>query len=176
MKVEFGDDLYSFSAESASGHKPYVVELTAENGAGRCNCPDWAFRCSPKIAKGQKATCKHIRACLASLGQAIVDRRVEQLRQEESRTDREPIQYEALANEFKRLNPMCGVCHKKPTSDVHHSRGRLGPLLMDQRFWIPVCRTCHDWIGSNPDAARKLTWKSIAVLCAKGEWNSPPAE
>lgn len=176
MKVEFGDDLYSFSVESASGQAPYVVCLVSNDGIGMCSCADHQFRCSPKIAKGQKAQCKHVSACLKALGQAIVDRRVEQLRQEESKADREPTQYEALANEFKRVYPKCGVCAFGKTIDVHHSRGKLGPLLIDQRFWIPVCRTCHDWIGSNPDAARKLTWNGIPVLCAKGEWNSQPGD
>lgn len=176
MNITPGDDIYSYTADSASGLPPYTIELTANSGSGFCSCDDWKYRVSPKLNKGQRATCKHIRACLASLGQAIVDRRVEQLHQGESRADREPTQYEALATEFKRVYPKCGVCHQNPTVDVHHSRGRLGSLLCDMRFWIPVCRTCHDWIGSNPDAARKLTWNGIPVLCEKGQWNSPPAE
>jgi len=54
------------------------------------------------------------------------------------------------------------------TGDVHHSRGRLGVLLVDVRFWIPLCRRHHDWVGQNPAQARELN-----LLCPVGSWNSP---
>lgn len=176
MKATFEEDVFSFTVESASGMAPYRVELTAENGQGRCSCFDWTYRVSPKIAKGEKATCKHVRQCLQTLAQSIVDQRVLQMKEEETKSDLEPSEYEALAIQFKEANPVCGVCNTKSTEDVHHARGRLSSLLCDSRFWIPVCRTCHSWIDSNRNAARELTWNGIPVLCAKGEWNSPPRD
>ena len=66
-----------------------------------------------------------------------------------------------------------GTCRvngcKRPTADVHHSRGRLGPLLMDQRFWTPACRRCHDWIRDHTAEARAL-----GLLAPAGEWNTMP--
>lgn len=58
--------------------------------------------------------------------------------------------------------------HIHQCTDVHHQRGKLGPLLMDKRFWIPVCRGLHNWIGAHPAEARKL-----GLLCHPGEWNKP---
>lgn len=55
--------------------------------------------------------------------------------------------------------------------DVHHARGRLGPLLLDQRFWKPVCRKAHNFLGNNPNMARAL-----GLLCQPGEWNTAPRE
>lgn len=52
--------------------------------------------------------------------------------------------------------------------DCHHSRGKLGPLLMDERFWVPTCRSLHSWIQDNPAEARTL-----GLLCEKGLWNKP---
>jgi hypothetical protein len=26
---------------------------------------------------------------------------------------------------------------------VHHSKGRIGDLLLDQRYWIPSCYSCN---------------------------------
>jgi hypothetical protein len=61
--------------------------------------------------------------------------------------------------------PGCG----KPMEDCHHIRGKLGPLLMDQRFWTPVCRFHHWWIGAHPAVARAL-----GLLPPAGEWNTLP--
>lgn len=66
------------------------------------------------------------------------------------------------------------VCHEKSHAceDVHHSRGRCGALLMDQRWWVPVCRTAHRWIGENVAQARDR-----GLTCPAGQWNTPvPAE
>lgn len=52
-----------------------------------------------------------------------------------------------------------------PATDVHHTRGRAGRLLLDTQYWVAVCRQCHEWIGSNPNEARKA-----GLLCSKGEW------
>lgn len=176
MNISPTDNLFSYSVSSESGLPDYNVDLLAENGAGRCDCKQWQFRVSPALAKGEKKMCKHISRSLIYLAQSVVNQKLAQMAQEEAQSDREPTRYEALATEFKLKHPICGVCHQKPTEDVHHSRGRLGSLLCDQEWWVPVCRVCHDWIGSNPNAARELTWNGIPVLCENGQWNSPPAE
>ena len=80
-------------------------------------------------------------------------------------------EYVRKAAEFKRRNQSCkaGIasnCSHK-TKDVHHQRGRVGSLLLDQRYWIPVCRECHDWIGANPQQAR-----AAGLICEAGKWNS----
>lgn len=45
---------------------------------------------------------------------------------------------------FKKEHPICCYCHTRKTTDNHHERGRLGPLLLDERYWRPCCRRCHD--------------------------------
>lgn len=88
-------------------------------------------------------------------------------------------QYRKDAEAFIKKWPMC-ACHvdllkyegvkcSEDSSEVHHMRGRLGPLLLDQRFWVPVCRKAHAWIDANRKKARQYGW-----LCQKGEWNSMP--
>jgi hypothetical protein len=52
--------------------------------------------------------------------------------------------YSAMAVEFKRLHPFCCYCKKRRTTDIHHERGRIGPLLLDIKHWKPCCRRCHD--------------------------------
>lgn len=85
--------------------------------------------------------------------------------------------YNARVKVWKTERPVCDICLRgdvspgqepRPTQDCHHQRGKLGPLLMDERFWIPVCRPHHAWIDANRDLAR-----AMGLLCARGEWNVP---
>lgn len=51
-------------------------------------------------------------------------------------------------------------CEADPTClgrsvEIHHIRGRSGDLLTDERYLIAICRSCHDWIHSHPNEARK---------------------
>lgn len=77
--------------------------------------------------------------------------------------------YWTAAEVFKREHRHCerAGCAKL-TADIHHQRGRVGTLLLDTRFWIAVCRSCHDWIAANPAQAR-----AEGLLCAEGLWNVP---
>jgi len=68
-------------------------------------------------------------------------------------------EYSILAEQFKRDNPECkakieNVC-TKATEDVHHQKGRIGDLLMDEDYFLPVCRACHSWIELHPTLAQK---------------------
>jgi hypothetical protein len=61
---------------------------------------------------------------------------------------------------FLLKNPHCqakliGCCTHEST-EVHHMRGRIGILLLDQEYWLPVCRACHAWIEVNPTLAKEL--------------------
>lgn len=64
-------------------------------------------------------------------------------------------EYSPKARAFKKARPTCEVCRKRPTRDVHHTKGRLGPNLLDEATWLAVCRCCHDWIHNNPGEARR---------------------
>lgn len=55
--------------------------------------------------------------------------------------------------------------------DLHHTRGRLGALLTDERYVVFLCRTHHQWVGDNPAAARKLE-----LLCELGKWGEHEAQ
>jgi len=80
--------------------------------------------------------------------------------------------YSAIATMFKLAHPWCKICELRRlspihgTEDVHHSKGRGGLLLLDVRWYIPTCRSCHQWAGDNIEAAR-----AIGVTCPKGNWN-----
>jgi len=59
----------------------------------------------------------------------------------------------------KRLNflatlPLCEVCGKEKSKDVHHRKGR-GKYYLDEDTWLATCRSCHDRIHKNPIWARE---------------------
>jgi hypothetical protein len=70
-------------------------------------------------------------------------------------------QYAVIKKRFM-LNRWCAY-HGKPClpTDIHHAKGRVGfadeqeiPLLLDVRYFVPVCRVGHDYIEANPQFAK----------------------
>lgn len=60
---------------------------------------------------------------------------------------------------------VCECCCQPDPLDVHHSRGRRGPLLTATQHWIALCRVCHRFVHDNPSWAR-----AQGLLCKQGEW------
>lgn len=56
-------------------------------------------------------------------------------------------------------------------NEVHHTRGRAGALLNDQRFWLAVSKWGHRLIHTMPELARQRGW-----MCHPGQWNTPLKE
>lgn len=56
--------------------------------------------------------------------------------------------YQKARKEFLAEHPYC-IVHliakgqKKPATEVHHAKGRIGSFLTDKRFFLPVCHDCH---------------------------------
>jgi hypothetical protein len=88
--------------------------------------------------------------------------------------DAEPIQkvsekqgkllskYAQLKKKFM-LGRWCAY-HGKPClpTDIHHAKGRIGfaddqeiPLLVDVRYFVPLCREAHKFIEENPKFAKE---------------------
>ncbi|HEU4345892.1 MAG TPA: hypothetical protein VFU31_30440 [Candidatus Binatia bacterium] len=87
--------------------------------------------------------------------------------------------YNARVKVWLRENPRCEACPKinpfpaRPATQCHHKHGRgwRGELLMVESLWIPVCGTCHEWIGGYKEKAIALD-----LLAPKGQWNELPPE
>lgn len=61
---------------------------------------------------------------------------------------------------FLQNHPMCQahlpqVCTSVST-DIHHMKGRIEDLLLDETHWLSVCRGCHYYIEMRPEAAKEL--------------------
>lgn len=83
-------------------------------------------------------------------------------------------QYARLRRKFLHRHPLCqwaleNYGTKEPATEVHHTRGRAGSLLLDTRFWKAVSHAGHVEIHNNVPFAREL-----GFFCAPGQWNKPP--
>ena len=56
---------------------------------------------------------------------------------------------------FLKDNPKCAVYPQKKATEIHHKKGRIGKLYLDDRFWLAVSRSGHVWIENNPIEAKK---------------------
>lgn len=69
-------------------------------------------------------------------------------------------EYTKSAKKFKAAHPNCfarikDVCTGK-TTDIHHMKGKKSKEdLLDEKFWLPVCRACHNVIEKNPLYSRQ---------------------
>lgn len=47
----------------------------------------------------------------------------------------------------------CKICEdngdKTIATEVHHKKGRENHLLLERKYWLPTCRTCHSFITEN---------------------------
>lgn len=54
----------------------------------------------------------------------------------------------------KKENQICPIT-KKQTTDVHHKKGRVGSLFLDERFWVALSREGHKFVEENPEWAKE---------------------
>lgn len=66
------------------------------------------------------------------------------------------LQYNADVKIFlgKPENRICPVTGLQ-TNQVHHKKGRIGSLLLDQRYWLAVSPEGHRRIENNPEWAKE---------------------
>lgn len=64
-------------------------------------------------------------------------------------------EYTTLRRQFLVANPICGVFKDRPSTEVHHMKGRATiELLLDSNYWLAVSREAHQKIELNPDWAK----------------------
>lgn len=69
----------------------------------------------------------------------------------------ENLQYSAdrlifLSRPENKICPITGTT----TTDVHHKKGRIGSLLLNQKYWLAVSREGHQKIEENPEWAKEM--------------------
>lgn len=94
--------------------------------------------------------------------------RTKRMRRESPKRREQNQRYNARIKVWKVEHPWCKACfpiavflgihwaNVRKTKDCHHMAGKEGELLLDEKWWLPVCRKCHDWIGDHSNSARDL--------------------
>lgn len=72
--------------------------------------------------------------------------------------EREQKIYLFLREKFLIEHPVCEICRRRASLDIHHRKGRYGKLLTDVLWWMAACRFCHQHIHDHPAEARKKGW------------------
>lgn len=63
-------------------------------------------------------------------------------------------EYNKLRIQYLSKFVRCAVYPQKASTQIHHTRGRLGNMLCDIKWWLPVSQEGHRWIHDNPAEAR----------------------
>lgn len=66
--------------------------------------------------------------------------------------------YRKVRDQFMNENKNCQArlenCTIKAT-DIHHSKGKIGDLLTDKRYFKALCRNCHSYLEVHPNEAKE---------------------
>lgn len=76
---------------------------------------------------------------------------------------KELAEYTVKRKKFLAENPRCAVYPKLMATDVHHKKGRVGSLFLDETWWLPVSRIGHNFIGENPEWAYKMGFSLLRL-------------
>lgn len=52
----------------------------------------------------------------------------------------------------------CGAWKGFAVRDLHHWAKRAGKLYLEERLWLMLCRSCHNWVHSDESRAQKQGW------------------
>jgi len=75
--------------------------------------------------------------------------------------------YNKLVASWK-VGKVCEFPYCRSKADhCHHSRGRVGRLLLAQEHWIALCEHHHHWVHENIKQAREM-----GLFCELGQFNT----
>jgi hypothetical protein len=79
-------------------------------------------------------------------------------------------QYAAIRQKFL-LNKWCQLHGRNCIpSEIHHAKGRVGvnenglPMLLDVRYFVPLCREAHKFIEENPKFAKDNGYSESRII------------
>lgn len=72
-------------------------------------------------------------------------------------------------------NYYCQMYPHLQATTIHHAKGKIGKLLLDQRWWIRLSIEAHMWAEGNPDEAKAigLSLSRLAKEQNDADENSP---
>jgi hypothetical protein len=85
-----------------------------------------------------------------------IDKKHKPIKKVSDKRKLEQIIYNSERIKFLSLpeNKICPIT-KKPTTDVHHKKGRIGDLFLDKKYWVALSRDGHKFVEENPEWAKE---------------------
>jgi hypothetical protein len=122
---------------------------------------------NPKVENnGLCASCAHA----LRKAERMVIKEKEPINKVSDKRGKELSQYAALKKKFM-LNRWCQY-HGRPClpTEIHHAKGRTGfnengvPMLLDVRYFVPLCREAHKYIEENPQFAKENGYSESRLI------------
>ena len=60
--------------------------------------------------------------------------------------------------QFFAKHPKCAIYPFLEATQIHHRKGRLGKLLLDEQYWMAVSQEGHSFIQDHPALAYDMGW------------------
>ena len=111
--------------------------------------------CSNNIWSRKTMRCKNHQVAkdYSSRNNSKIKRAVKRIKQVSSKRQQQNQSYLVMRKIFLDTNPNCVLYKDKPSTEIHHSAGRRGDMLLDTRYWFALCREAHMYIHANPEWA-----------------------
>ena len=106
----------------------------------------------------RKRYCKYCWSCQAKTVKPTVNNKP--LRTRSPNRSKEEAVYLKKRMDYLYYHTNCeatvtNVCSQKAT-EIHHKAGRIKDKLNDEKDWLAICRSCHNWVHNHPIEARQL--------------------
>jgi hypothetical protein len=89
--------------------------------------------------------------------------KVTTIRKVSKRRAEENAEYHHKRKDFLEKNPKCAVFPNLTATQIHHKKGRIGSLLTDERYFLPVSDEGHKAIEANPEWAYKVGFSMLRL-------------
>lgn len=89
------------------------------------------------------------------------EKKTNPIKKESEKRAKENKAYKKAREEYLQEHEDCECCIQEqdqvinPATEIHHKKGRIGKRLIDKRFFLAVCRDCHEFIENNPEWAKQ---------------------
>lgn len=85
-------------------------------------------------------------------------RKAHQIKRRSEKRAKQEREYASRRKKFlaRPENQRCRVFPELRATEVHHMKGRVGDLLLDEHYWLPVSREGHENIELNPEWAKQM--------------------
>ena len=126
-----------------------------------CGLPSVLWRSSPALCKNcdQRRRNSLKQTMDGLIAKPVKVYQTKQIKKVSDKQKRLNLAYLAQRQVYLKQHPFCKVgiegCMGKATQ-VHHMRGRIGELMLDENFWLPVCAFCHNHVETHCEWAKEM--------------------